>query len=83
FGAVTRTPAPETAPELDLQPAPVGRAWISWPAEAADHVLLGTTAPKASNTVWLVVDGSFVNNGTQIRTTNSPGSLRLYRLWRP
>jgi lysophospholipase L1-like esterase len=83
FGAVTRTPAPEAAPELDLQSAPAGRAWVSWSAEAADHVLLGTTAPKASNTVWLVVDGSFVNNGTHIRTTNSPGSLRLYRLWRP
>lgn len=83
FGAVTRTPAPETGPVLDLQLAPAGRAWITWPADAADHVLLGTTLPKASNTVWLVVDGTFVNNGTHIRTTNSPGSLRLYRLWRP
>ena len=79
FGAVTRTRLPKRIPFWICSWRPRGRGF-PWPAEAADHVLLGTTAPKASNTIWLVVDGNFVNNGTRIRT-NSPGSLRLFRLW--
>lgn len=81
--AVVGEPGPEASEPPSLSPLANGRLRMDWPAEAAGWVLEWTPALRGSATVWTVTDGSFVNTGTRIRTTNSPGLLHFYRLWKP
>ena len=77
----------ETGPAVADPPSPTplanGRLRIEWPAGFAGWVLVSTPALREPATVWTVADGTFVNDGDRVRTTNSPGLQRFYRLWRP
>lgn len=81
--AVTGVPGEPPSEPPALGTLPNGRLRVEWPATAASQVLLWTTALRGDQTIWTVTDGVFVNDGTSVRTTNSPGILRFYRLWQP
>lgn len=83
FQAVTGESGPEPSIPPDLTPLTPSRLRVEWPSAMAGQVLFGTPALQGEFTIWTVTDGIFVNDGAWVRTTNSPGAARYYRLWNP
>ena len=77
-------PPTGSPPPLDLALAVNNRAVLEWPTDWAGLVLQSTTAIRATNTLWTVVEQVAFNDGAAVRVTNPiSGILRLYRLWQP
>ena len=85
YSALAGGPPAEEPPSAAIRQVSTGRVELSWPARWGGLVPQFTTALKATNTIWTVVDSAIpYGDGAWIRQTNtSAGGPRFFRLFQP